>query len=94
MIQGTDVTLELKVRSMEHAIVQALTLYEGKLNEEIKEIVHSVCLGFDFKGELEKELRYMVKQELQQACRSAVQGRVRNFIDERITKVLEKLEPK
>ena len=92
MIEGTDVTLELRVRSMEHTILQALTLYEGKLNEEIKGVVHAVVNGFDFNGELERELKYEVQSQLRQMCKDAIQGRVRNLLQERIDKAISELE--
>jgi hypothetical protein len=91
MIQGTHATIELKIRSMEHAIIQGFTLYEGKLNEEIKDLVHSVIAGFDFNGELEKELRYEVSNTLKTMCREAIQSKVRLLLAERIEKAMEAL---
>ena len=74
MIDGTEVTIELKVRSMEHAIVQAFNLYEGKINEEIKDLVHAIISGFNFKQELAEELRREIRHELSEMCRQAVRG--------------------
>lgn len=94
MIRGTDATLELKIRSMEHAIVQAFTLYEGKLNDEIKDLVHSVVVGFDFKGELEEEIKRTVKNELRIMCQEAMGQRLRQMLHERINKAIAKLDEK
>lgn len=94
MIKGTEATLELRIRSMEHSILQAFTLYESKLNEEIKDLVHAVVVGFDFKGELEREIRNTVSDQLRELCREAIQGRVRQMFHERISKALDDLETK
>jgi hypothetical protein len=92
MIQGTDATIELRIRSMEHAIIQAFTLYEGKLNEEIKDLVHSVVGGFDFKGELEKELRFEIRQQLSSMCKRAIQDKVHYLLEDRINKAVAALK--
>lgn len=92
MIQGTDATIELRIRSMEHAIIQAFTLYEGKLNEEIKDLVHSVVVGFDFKGELEAELKREIRSQLSDMCRKAIQNKVHYMLEDRINKAISALD--
>jgi len=89
MIPGTLV--ELRIKGMEHAIVQCFTDYEIQLGTEIKEIVHKTIKNFNWEREVqmatEKVLHDNVQYYVSESLRPVLKGKIETEIEKAISKI-------
>jgi hypothetical protein len=93
-MQGPAAIVELKVRSMEHGILAALTEHEANIQKEIRSAVSSIVKSFDFAGQIEREATYLIRQELTTALQEILRPKVKETISKTLEEVLKNMEKK
>ena len=76
--------VEVKVRGMEHGMLQALEDYEGKIQAAVREAVRMCFDSFDFHKEVKMQVNYLLQEELRKAIDSKLRVEAQKLFSENI----------
>lgn len=91
---GPSGIVELKVKSMEHGILAALSQHESNIQEQIRDAVSKVVDSFDMRKQVENEASYIIRQAVTEAITEVFRPKIQQMVKDTLKEIFKSWESK